>query len=374
MRPVPIRVMHIVEALGVGGGVEHGLANLIERMDPRAVEHVVCSVFRLGPRLERYPADRVRVMCLNQKSRTHLVPLVKAIRETRPAVVHSRNWGALEAVPAARCARSCSVIHSEHGFERDPSRDPRRRKWLRRVAFELADQVFCVSTRLRSTLAEQTGFAATKIGVIHNGVDLERFRPDPSARERVRRSLGIDDGEFCIGCVGRLNHVKDYATMLRAARVFGASRDRWRLVVAGAGSEQDALHATVQGDDTLRRRVHFLGDVRNIPELLNALDVYVLPSLWEGISNSLLEAMAVGLPVVASNVGGNPEVINDGESGLLFPVGDANQLARQLQVLAERHDVGRQLAANAAARARTDFSLPAMVARYEEMYAAAARQ
>jgi sugar transferase (PEP-CTERM/EpsH1 system associated) len=367
-----IRVMHIVEALGVGGGVEQGIANLIERMDPRLVEHVLCSVFRLGPRMERYPADRVRVICLNQKSRTQVLPLARVIREVRPAIVHSRNWGTLDAVVAARCVRFCSVIHSEHGLEAHPSADPKRRGWLRRVAFELADQVFCVSSRLRDSLAGQTGFPARKIRVIHNGVDLDRFRRDCSARQRVRRELGVADGELCIGCVGRLNRVKDYATMLQAATLFAASNDRWRLMIAGSGSDFDALQAIVNTSQPLQGRVRFLGDVRGISEFLSALDVYVLPSLWEGISNSLLEAMAAGLPVIASDIGGNPEVVVDGKSGFLFPVGDARRLADRLDLLYRQPDLRERIGAQAAVRVHQEFALPAMVRQYEELYSALA--
>ena len=365
-----IRVMHVVEALGVGGGVEHGIANLIERMDPRRFEHVVCSVFRLGPHLERYPADRVRVMCLNQTSRTQVVPLARAIRDVRPQIVHSRNWGTLDSIVAARCVRQCPVVHSEHGAETDPSGDPRRRGWLRRIAFELAHQVFCVSYRLRDSLVRQTGFPAGRIHVIHNGVDLGKFQQQTSARQRVRRELDIEDSQFCIGCVGRLNRVKDYATMLRAARLFGMSNTSWLLLIAGAGPELGMLERMVDDDPTLRGHVRFLGNVQRVPEFLSALDVYALPSLWEGISNSLLEAMAAGLPVVASDIGGNPEVVVDGESGLLFPVGDVAQLADRLSLLHRQPDVRERLGARGSQRIRQEFALETMVRGYERMYTA----
>jgi sugar transferase (PEP-CTERM/EpsH1 system associated) len=363
--------MHVIEALGIGGGVENGIANLVQRMDPRRFEHVLCAVFRVGPQTEQYIASNVSILNLEQKARKCSVqvgPLARALRQVRPDIVHSRNWGALEAVAAGRFVQFCSVIHSEHGFEVDPATEPRRRQWIRRAAFELAHGVFSVSYQLRNMLARRTGFSARKIGVIHNGVNVTRFRQDRAAGIEFRRELGISDEEFCIGCVGRLNRIKDYPTMLRAAEVFSRSCDSWRLVIAGSGSELGVLQGMVDSNPALRGRVHFLGSTTRIPEFLNAIDVYVLPSICEGISNSLLEAMATGLPVIVSDTGGNPEVVDRGGSGLLFRVGDSDRLAEQLLLLyrdrAARVEFGRQ----ALRRVHAEFSLDSMIRQYEEMY------
>jgi sugar transferase (PEP-CTERM/EpsH1 system associated) len=370
---MPIRILHIVEALGVGGGVEHGLANLIERMDRRRFEHVVCAVFRLGPQLDRYAPERVRVICLDQKGRMQVSALAKVIREVRPVIVHSRNWGTLEAVIAGRWVRSCSVIHSEHGVEVDPEAEPARRTWLRRMGFELAHRVVSVSYQLRETLASRTGFPLRKIQVIHNGVETQKFGASTEgARERSRRELGIGAEEFCIGCVGRLNRIKDYPTMLAAARLFSRSCDSWRLLIAGGGPELAALREIADADSCLQEHVRFLGPVEGecVPGFLRALDAYALPSLWEGISNSLLEAMAAGLPVVASDTGGNPEVVVAGESGLLFPVGDCGRLAEQLTLLYRQRELRIRMGARAAERIHQEFSLDSMVRNYEQMYTA----
>lgn len=371
-----IRILHVVEGLGVGGGVETGIANLIQRMDPDRFEHVLCGVFRLGTQLNRYPRDRVRLICLEQKARKlsiQAVALARLIREVKPDVVHSRNWGALEAVFAGRWVGACPVIHSEHGFEVDPATEPRRRNLFRRFAFEMADQVFSVSEQLRDLLARGTGFPARRIEVIHNGVDMTHFRQDRAARSACRRELGIAEDEFCIGCVGRLNHIKDYPTMLRAAEILSRSRNSWRLLIAGAGTELPHLEEFVRANPGLRERVRFLGPCDRVPEFLNAIDVYVLPSISEGISNSLLEAMATGVPVMASDVGGNPEVVVDGTSGILFPVGDFRQLTDRLLFLSNQGALRSQLAENARRRIEEEFSVDLMIRRYEEMYAGVTR-
>ncbi len=174
--------------------------------------------------------------------------------------------------------------------------------------------------------------------------------------------------EFCLGCVGRLNRIKDYPTLLRAAEIFGKSCSSWRLLIVGEGPDRSELQEMVDASATLRGRVRFLGTSRRIPEFLNAIDLYALPSLCEGISNSLLEAMAAGVPVVASDTGGNPEVTSDGKSGLLFPVGDAEELARKLLLLSNRPAEREKLAGAAMQGVREHFSLASMVRRYEEMY------
>src|SRR5579862_7934342 len=249
-----IRILHVVEALGVGGGVENGIANLIARMDARRFEHILCAVFHTGSQLERYPLDRVRLVGLGEKLRrfsTQVRPLRQIIRETGPDIVHSRNWGAMEAVFAGRWAKSCAVVHSEHGVELNPAAEPRRRSCMRRAAFEMAHHVFSVSYQLREVLANRTGFSAHRMGVIHNGVDTKRFRRDAAARLSFRKELGISE-EFCIGCVGRLSPIKDYATMLRAAEIFGTNCRSWRLLIAGDGTEAGALRNLVESRPALQ--------------------------------------------------------------------------------------------------------------------------
>jgi sugar transferase (PEP-CTERM/EpsH1 system associated) len=366
---MPIRILHVVESLGIGGGVETGIANLIERMDRERFEHILCAVFRMGPSFERFRvAEVVGLEQPRKRFRVQVGALAGVIRTIRPVIVHSRNWGALEAVIAARWSRDCRAIHSEHGVEVDVAREPWRRKWFRRVAYGLADRVFAVSYQLKNTLARSTGVAAHKIGVIHNGVDSARFRPDPRVRERYRAELELGGQEFVIGCLGRLDRIKDYPTILRAAELFGQSCPAWRLLILGGGAERRALEQFVAARTALPGRVRFLGPSDRVPEFLNAIDVYALPSIREGISNSLLEAMSAGLPVVATDTGGNPEVVEDGKSGLLFPVANWERLAELLLLLYREPHERRRLGEQALARVAREFSLDSMIRKYEQMY------
>jgi sugar transferase (PEP-CTERM/EpsH1 system associated) len=369
---VPIRILHVVDSWAVGG-LQNGLTNLIERMDITHFENVVCAMRPVdSTNAQRVPAGRTRVICLSneESNRRFQAPaLNRKIREVNPDIVHTRNWGTFEALLCARVVSGCSLVHSEHGIDWDTTaKEPWRRLLCRRLAFQLADRVLSVSHQLRDLHARRTGFRARKIEVIHNGVDSRRFSPDVVARTRVRREMGISDAEFCVGCVGNLIPVKDHLTLFRAIDGFARGGRPWRLLVAGAGPELPNLTAFAGAHPGWGDRVLFLGRSNSVPELLNAMDAYVLPSLTEGISNSLLEAMATGLPVVATDTGGNPEVVIGGDSGLLFPVGDYARLQEHLLALETRGEWRRQLGQRALCRVRDEFSIDSMVRKYEEVY------
>ena len=368
---MPIRIMHVVDHLGKGG-LENGLVNLINHLDPDRFEHVVYAIRRLGPNADRLPQDRVRLICQGKQDTDFPIQigkLARAIRKVSPDIVHSRNWATIEAVIAGRWVRSCAVVHGEHGLESGvDSKEPWRRILFRRLAFELADRVLSVSGQLRDLHARRTGFPADRITVVHNGVDGQRFFPDPASRSRVREELGLSEDEFCIGCVGNLLPVKDHISVLRAVEGFASTGKPWRLLIIGEGSERPKLERMVNDHPELKRRVSLPGTSDRVPELLNAMDVYVLPSVAEGISNSLLEAMSSGVPVIATATGGNPEVVMDGKSGLLFPVGDFQRLRRQLNALRTRRDLRLKLGEQALQRVREEFSLDSMVRKYAQLY------
>jgi glycosyltransferase involved in cell wall biosynthesis len=311
----------------------------------------------------------VRLTRTNSRIPVQIPSLAHAIRETRPDIVHSRNWAAIEGVMAARWVGSCATVHSEHGLDSDTvATEPRRRVWFRRLAYQMADRVLSVSSRLRDLHAARTGFPAHRIAVIHNGVDNRRFYPDGATRARVRQELGISDDEYCIGCVANLNAVKDHPTLLRAVDEMSAEFTNWRLLLIGAGAERAALEEFVRTHPNCSSRVSFLGVSDRVSELLNAMDVWVLPSLTEGISNALLEAMATGLPVVVSDVGGNPEVVIAGDSGLLFGVGDHRKLVAQLLLLQRQRNLRLQLGRRSLQRVADEFSIDSMIRAYECIY------
>jgi|SRR5579885_1992166 len=365
---MPIRILHVVDNWGMGG-LQNGLANLIARLPSEHFEHRICALRPVAAAdVQPFAGRSAEVIELRQQTRIQAGALARVIREIRPDIVHSRNWGGVEAVLAGWWVGSCALIHSEHGADGLGGREPWRRIWGRRLAFRLADRVLAVSNQLRDQHARRTGFPAARITVIHNGVDCIRFAPHRPAGLRLREELRIPLDAFCIGCVGNLTPVKDQITVLRALEQLDALAVNWRFLLVGDGPEFPRLRAFVDAHAGWDERVHFLGRSRRVPELLNAMDVYVLSSLTEGICNSLLEAMATGLPVLATDTGGNPEVILDGKSGLLFSVGDSRGLAERLAALSKQPDLRKTLACGALRRVHEQFSIDAMVRNYSELY------
>jgi len=359
--------MHVVDHLGKGG-LENGLVNLINGMDSMEFEHVVYAIRQLGANAQRLPPN-VRVICQGKRdtdSRFQVGTFARAIRAVQPNIVHSRNWAGVEGVMAARLAR-CYSVHSEHGLEAAAETwEPKRRIWFRRLAMELAHRVFSVSRHLKELHCRRTGFNPGRIAVIHNGVDSQRFFPDPASRARMREELRLSADEFCIGCVGNLLPVKSQITVLEAIGELGDKLGNWRLAMIGEGPERAGLERFI-ADRGWEGRIQLLGTSERVPEFLNAMDLYILPSVAEGISNSLLEAMSTGLPVIASAVGGNLEVV-EGDSGLLFEARNTGQLAERMLAVRTSDRLRQDLARRGVERVREHFSLRSMIRNYERLY------
>jgi len=286
-----------------------------------------------------------------------------------PDIVHSRNWGTIEAIPAARLAGVKAVIHSEHGLEASAlPRQPWRRKITRRVAYRIADRVFAVSDGLRAYYEEQLDLSPGSILTLPNGVDTARFQPDSHARKRIRLRLNATESTLVVGTVGRLDPVKDQHTLLLAAeRALLAGVDL-RVVLVGDGPMSASLKDRALSTPLLAANTVFCGAIENVAEHLSAFDVFVLPSLAEGMSNSLLEAMSVGVASIATKVGGNVELIEEGVSGLLIDPGATESLAGYLQTLATHPCWRRKLGRKARKRVEDRYSLQRMLASYGNLY------
>src|SRR5208283_4634706 len=178
--------------------------------------------------------------------------------------------------------------------------------------------------------------------------------------------LGIDDDKIVIGSVGRLNHIKNYTLLINAVALLSA-KERVAVLLVGDGPERERLHASAK-DYGIADNLIITGARTDIPDMLSVMDFFVLPSLLEGMSNSILEAMCAGLPVVASNVGGNPELVRHGQTGLIFESGSAEALKEKIETLIfdspRRISMGR----NAREAAKKHYSLQAMAGKYETLY------
>jgi sugar transferase (PEP-CTERM/EpsH1 system associated) len=363
-----LRVLHVISYLG-RGGAEMGILKLIAGLGEK-FEQRICTT-------RGYDANFVQSHFSEQKMHTAGRPdfklqfpmfrLARIMREYRPHIVHTRNWGAIEAVAAARLAGVPVVIHSEHGYEIDMFEGlPMRRRLFRRTAYAMADAIFAVTRELRDFHARQAWIRPERMGVMYNGVDTKRFAPSTESRVAMRKELGLPSDSFLVGAVGRLVPIKDHQTLLKAAALVSKNGIDVRVLLVGSGPERQRLQTL--STNTLEGRVCFAGDSSRVPELLNAMDVFVLPSLNEGMSNTLLEAMACGLPALATNVGGNPEIVEDNINGCLFMPGDTTWLAEKLTFLARNPALIHQLGTAARNHAIESFSLSRMLESYRSFY------
>ena len=255
------------------------------------------------------------------------------------------------------------IIDHWHGFTRFND----KRRLICRLLGRFTDLSIAVSQGVRDYLLAQVGLDPAKVRVVTNGVDIaaiEAARPGPL----VRRELGLPEASPVIGLVGRLDHWgKGHKELFEAMARLRPEYPLHALIVGGGRriDEVQALAASLG----LAGQVHFLGPRRDVPDLLNAMDIFVLPSHSEGVSLALLEAMAAGLPVIATAVGGLPELVTDGKTGLLIPPRDADALARALNRLLSDPALAKQLGTNARAHVREHFSLDRLRREINEIYA-----
>ena len=366
-------IAHVLYSFDVGG-LENGVVNLINHMPPERFRHAVIALAQCAPDFcQRVQRADVEFISLH-KPPGHGIKLYprfyRLCRQLRPAIVHTRNLAALEfAVPAA-LADVPARVHGEHGWDSsDPGGTQRKYQLLRRAYSPFVNRYVALSGQIESYLTERVGIAASRVERICNGVDTLRFLP-ASARQAVAGSPFDDPDTVIVGTVGRLQTVKDQLNLVRAmaiARAQGEAGAQLRLLIAGDGPQRAEVEAEIAasgiGDITW-----LAGARSDVPEVMRALDIFALPSQAEGISNTILEAMASGLPVVATEVGGNAELVAAGETGALVPAQDPHAMAQAL--LRYTADAALRQSHGTAGRQRVErsFSIDNMVERYTRLY------
>ncbi|WP_291994445.1 TIGR03088 family PEP-CTERM/XrtA system glycosyltransferase [Candidatus Accumulibacter sp. ACC003] len=366
-------VAHVLFRFDVGG-LENGVVNLINRMPHDVYRHVVISLTEITDFRKRIVRDDVGFIALNKKPghTLWLYPrLFKLFRELRPAIVHSRNLAALEVLVPAWAAGVPVRIHGEHGRDvGDLDGLSKKYQWLRRVYRPFVTHYIALSRDLADYLTGRVGISSTRVAQIYNGVDTRLFHP-ASPRQPIAACPFADPSCWLVGTVGRMQVVKDQTTLaaafIRALAAFPELASRLRLVMIGDGPLRAKAQAML--DQAGVAKWAWLPGARDdVPEILRGLDCFVLPSLAEGVSNTILEAMASGLPVIATDVGGNRELVDSHRTGELLPAADVATMAQKIAAYAV--DPERSRAAGAAGRARVEqqFSIEAMSHNYLRLY------
>jgi glycosyltransferase involved in cell wall biosynthesis len=285
-----------------------------------------------------------------------------------PDVVHAHNGVWAKSAMAARAAGVPAVMHTAHGFVHD---EPWFEDALRWWAGLRTDMVVAVSSPLREHFIRRARIPASRVTTIINGIDTARFAP----REKsgiLRKALGLGLDVPLVGCVARLDPVKNHALLLEAMALLVRQAPDARLVLMGDGPLREALRAQAEALG-LGARVLLVGTLADMPAAYNDLDVFVLPSVSEGTSISVLEAMASGIPVVATAVGGTPWLLDGGACGTLVPSGDAAAMAEAIRGLLTDLARRTRMAQSARKRVLEEFGHAAMVRAYERLYRQIAR-
>ena len=361
--PSPLRVMHVTYKFGVGG-MEVGIAKLVNGLDATRIASSICSSVP-GDSLKERLRPGVKLFELNRRRGNDpnlVADLYRLFKRERPHVVHTHRWGTLlEGALAAKLAGVPYVVHGEHGTLETRWHNA----WVQRRLWHRVDRVLSVSSRLAERMARELRFPLDRITVIRNGLDLKRFQP-LADKASAKRALGIAPDRLVIGTVGRTVPVKDHPTLLRALARLRDARIDFAAVIAGTGP---AFQDTVRLAESLNLQdVQLLGNRDDVESVLAAFDIFVLSSRSEGLSNTIQEAMASGLPVVATNVGGADELVVEGQTGVLTPSGDDRAMAEALATLARDGATRASLGRSGAERARAHFGIERMFRDYESMY------
>lgn len=363
----PLTVVHVLASLRPGGA-EQVATDLLTRLD-RA--HFAPSALLLypaegGPLEMRLAREGIPVASTG-KGRAGFDPrvpfrLLGELRRRRPDVVHTHGYPLGYVLPAWFASRTRAGVHTVHTLANRETR-PGPSRLLHRIGFRAGVQAVCVSEAVARSVRETYGIVGI---VIRNGVDLARLATPTVPRAAWRQANGFEAGDLIIATAARLEDEKGPLDLLQAFARVAVGEPRARLAWAGAGRlHEDVLLAARRLG--LAARVRLLGQREDVADLLHAADVFALASRYEGLGLALVEAAAAGLPVVAPAVGGVPEVVRDGESGILVPVGNPVALGRAIAALLADADRRTRMACRAREVAR-EFALEPMVHAYEDLY------
>jgi len=355
-----IHVIQIVLSLKCGG-LERLVLDLASRLNNSRFRSSICCLDEAGELASEAEALGIKVIVTKRRpGRDVFLPfkLAKILKEENVDIVHTHNPGALiYGTIAARLAGTKVVINTRHGRERRP---------VNGLIWAMNDTIAAISKDAKERLLKYNKINPKKINIVHNGVEIERFSSSQN-KDTKKKLLNTQTDCQIIGTVSRLAEEKDQFTILEAFSKVSKNISKVRLVFVGDGPLRKELE-NYSGKIGISNKVIFLGFQKDIGEIVKTFNLFSLPSLTEGISLSLLEAMAAGKPCVATNVGGNPEVVVDGETGILVPPKDPQAMADAIVKILRNPELAQKMGAAGRRRVEEKFSLDRMVGEYEELY------
>jgi glycosyltransferase involved in cell wall biosynthesis len=364
-----VRVCQLLHSLTVGGA--ELLAGSIARELKQEFDFVFVCLDALGEVGAGLKRDGFAVHVLDRKGGLDLAcgrNLRSILRQDDICLVHAHQYTPFFYATLARgLGSNPPLLFTEHG-RHFPDCPSWKRRLYNRFCMRRGDRAVAVGRAVQNALVDNEGIPPRRIDVVYNGVDIHRFfAATPPTRRAARAEMGLSETDFVVIQVARLDYLKDHATALHALEQLLAKEPRARLVLVGDGPERDSIEQQIERS-RLTEHVRLLGVRYDIEQLLAGADAFLLSSISEGIPVTLIEAMAARLPVVATDVGGVSEVVEDGRTGLLAPARSSEQLAAALVRLAESRQLRQELGARGLERALQLFSARQMHDAYAGIY------
>lgn len=374
-----IKIAYVLNSLQ-HGGVERYVLDLYKNIDRSKFEPFLIGLRQTkSPMEEELQKENIEVLFLPRavgKDFKIYSRLAKTLQNKRIDLVHSNNWGTyLESAIACKIA-GIKHIHVQHGLEFNEANRYGFLKYnavklTRRLLKNFTYRYLSVSQIGKKYLSDEWHIDEAKIRVIHNGIDESKFSFSSQKRKNYRKQLSLDDDHFAIGAVGRFHPVKNFPLLIEAMGRLKNSAPSARLFIIG-GSTASPLYPALQkqvDELDLNSTVTFLFKRNDIADILNAFDSFVLPSKSEGLSLSILEALSTAIPVIASRVGGNPELIDEGKNGLLFESENADELSKAIRTLIENPGIQKSMRKLARQTVVDHFTHSGMINKYNQTYA-----
>lgn len=363
-----IRVLHLVLSLGVGGA-EKLAYDMIQKLDKNEYTAVVCCIQCPGPLGDMLKEEGVSVYFRARVPGID-IELIRWLREIlvkeKIDVIHAHQYTPfLFSCLAKLFLGKIKLIYTEHGRHYPEVRKIKRRLF-NPVLSLLCDHIVSICESTRQAMIEYDNFPAKKISVILNGVKEISIRDDLDLPAK-RASLGLDADSKIVGMAARLEDIKNIPMAIRAFKRVIEKRPHARLVIAGTGSKDGDLKSLASSLG-LEKEVVFLGLRMDLPEIYRLFDVFLLSSFTEGLSVTLIEAMANAIPTVVTDVGGNPEVVVEGETGFLVPLNDDEAMAEKILAILDHPEEAGRMGANGVKRIGEKFTFDEMMDRYLRLY------
>jgi glycosyltransferase involved in cell wall biosynthesis len=359
-------ILHLTETSEPGGS-ETVLAYIAANLDPKRYRSRIC-LLREGWLTSHLRELRLEYQIIENRHSYDpgfLMRLLRLIRREKIDLIHSHEF--MMNVYGAIAARLCGIpmigtVHGKVYFT-----EKKLRILAYKLAFGICSGMIAVSEDLKKYLIDSLNPGKPgKILTIYNGIDLTRFAMGGYPND-IARKLSIEPGTVIAGSVGSLFEVKGFEYLLRAAKKVRDALPDFRLLIVGEGRQEEPLKRLAETLG-LRDTVDFMGFRKDVPGLLNLLDIYVCSSISEGLSLSILEAMASGKPIVATSVGGNPELVAEGQNGFLVAPRDAGALSERIIDLARDEKLRLSMGKRSRQIAEEKFSLKAMIENYQQLY------